>query len=286
LPLDVDPAALAAVKRQVSHFDRWVNEEGATVFHRPGRARNILELPELVELARQLGDGKIPQVRKRINRLGGGALGVFRGVQHEKAIGIELRADIFQLVQPQELQRLVADAQEYADAIAQAEGLDEEQLEKVAVERFAFLAEAARKEALRNNPKLASKVLAHELGHWIDFVPENMIPGRGNVLARIASMVGYLKHELAATPESGVQPLTKTDRNRLRSRAREIVKQDGHRPKDAGFNQLVNAEAKKLMAAERKRLGIVTLEDVQQEARPLIAWWRGTRTMEDYFKLG
>lgn len=66
-----------------------------------------------------------------------------------------------------------------------------------------------------------AEVLAHELGHLIDYLPDNALT-RGNILGRIASLRGYLKDYLAGT-EGGPGPLTADDEKRLRDEAKRLL---------------------------------------------------------------
>lgn len=67
---------------------------------------------------------------------------------------------------------------------------------------------------------LAAKVLSHELGHIMDYLPEGM-RRKGNLLSRIASLNGYLKTLLAEFP--GGEIITEKDRKRLRKEAEALA---------------------------------------------------------------
>jgi GGDEF domain-containing protein len=95
---------------------------------------SFIEMPEIVELAKRLMDGKVPKIKRALRIAGGRALGVHRGGT------IELRADIFK------------------------------------------------------DPGLAETVLAHEIGHLIDFLPHKTMK-RGNILGRIASLKSFMKKD-------------------------------------------------------------------------------------------
>lgn len=73
------------------------------------------------------------------------------------------------------------------------------------------------------DPVLLAKVLAHEMGHMIDWLPDHIIRGRGNILGRIASLRNFLKHWLASHP-MGKGELTNKDRARLRREAEKLSK--------------------------------------------------------------
>lgn len=72
------------------------------------------------------------------------------------------------------------------------------------------------------NPTIAVKVFAHELGHLVDYFPDQSMK-RGNLLGRIASLRGYLKHFLPEEPGGSAEPLTPQDRDRLRKEAKEMA---------------------------------------------------------------
>jgi hypothetical protein len=52
------------------------------------------------------------------------------------------------------------------------------------------------------NPRSIAMTLAHELGHWIDYLPDESLK-RGNILGRLGSLLSYLKQTmpLGASPE-------------------------------------------------------------------------------------
>ena len=72
------------------------------------------------------------------------------------------------------------------------------------------------------DPKLASEVLGHEIGHVIDWLPEKSFT-RGNILGRIASLKDYMKKTLPLEPGAPGE-LTEKDRMRLRLEAAKLIK--------------------------------------------------------------
>ena len=70
----------------------------------------------------------------------------------------------------------------------------------------------------------ALKTIAHEIGHLVDYKDEGTM-ARGNILGRIASLKGYLKHYMEEKP-GAPGPLTKEDKNRLMKEARMLLKAD------------------------------------------------------------
>lgn len=110
------------------------------------RKPQVIELPEIVEVAKNLMGGKYPYIARRLRAMKGMALGVF---QHP-AGKIGLKADIFK------------DTHE------------------------------------------ASRVLAHEIGHLVDWLPDKDM-NRGNVLGSIATLHQYLKTTLENWPAEKIQ---------------------------------------------------------------------------------
>lgn len=197
--------------------------------HKPGHAipddpnapAFVIELPEIVQLAKLLNEGKYPQIVEKIRALKGRALGVFKFTQGEGGAGaIELRADIFELVSKEEKRLLMERAVEYAqNAAAMNSGAD---AAKIARERYEYLLREATELAMTKNPKLASKVLAHEIGHLVDWLPDKVIHGRGNLFARIAALKNYTKTVLPNSPGAPGE-LTPADRARLRREAEKLA---------------------------------------------------------------
>ena len=126
---------------------------------------SVIELPEIVYLARELMQGKYPKIKEHLRKRN--AAGIFYG----KGEGdIQLKADIF------------------------------------------------------SNPEEAAAILSHEIGHLIDYLPDQDLK-RGNILGRIASLKKYMKHTL---PKAPGQPgeLTEKDRQRLRRIAAKLTKEE------------------------------------------------------------
>ncbi len=126
-----------------------------------------LEMPEIVEIAREMSEGKLPQVMQNLRNRN--ALGIFRTGNGD----INLKADIFK------------------------------------------------------TPGLAERVLAHEIGHLADWLPDKTM-ARGNILGRLASLKKYLKSTLEEY-EGAPGALTPKDRVRIRKIAEEELKA-GARP--------------------------------------------------------
>lgn len=128
----------------------------------------IIEMPEIVGMAKDLLGGKYPELVQKFRKRG--VLGLF-----QRDGRIQLRADI-------------------------AEDTNQ-----------------------------ASKVLAHEIGHAVDWLPDETL-SRGNILGRVASLKKYMKNQVAFKPvnlEGTTQgPLTTAERAQLAKEARVLAKKD------------------------------------------------------------
>lgn len=327
-----------------------------------------MELPEAVRFARDLMQGAYPKVREALRILKGKALGVFRSDGLGSA-EIELRADIFDLLSRDDKAKLQQEAEEYAARVSDFP----DEAAGIARDRYEYLLKQAYDEAKVRNPVAALKTLWHEIGHLVDWLPDHMIQGRGNLLGRIASLKNYLRHTLPMEPGGADRPVTPAERERLRREAekqlreelgpiREIIetvlveepiyrttgvtpdqvkalfgmdaresmpdlyawfvsqpaetkkdivrkamkgivddrlasittqeqigtrktervvrKVSGREPTQAEIVARFRDLLRKEMAARR----MADLETLKSELRPMIAWWRGTAEMEDYFK--
>lgn len=243
-----------------------------------------MELPEAVRMARSMSKrGSAPRVVESIRLLHGQALGVFRGGPLEQRI--ELRADIFRLVSDQE--RAVIKAQALKEAHAAA-GPDEDSLrtEKRAQELYAARLEEARNAALDRNPAQAAAVLWHEIGHWIDFVPDGMVQGRGNIFGHIASLKKYLGSMLAEAPDT-VDVFDKARRAQIRRQAERQV--GGRPPKDepaelAAWQAEVSRVYAEMVETLAENEGLMTRKRLLAELEPAIAWWNGSEKMPGYYE--
>ena len=78
------------------------------------------------------------------------------------------------------------------------------------------------------NPQSVAMTLAHELGHWIDYLPDESLK-RGNILGRLGSLLSYLKQTmpLGASPEPQLsgKVLTAEERRTIASDAERALRE-------------------------------------------------------------
>jgi hypothetical protein len=266
----------------------------------PNPAPYAMELPELLELARAINGRETPEVRKFLRN----AYGHFRHIPGQLDSGkIRLRADIFQLIMPDELEKMQTQANK--DALAQAsiefgEGFDPENMTKeqadfvggVAQRRFEFFWDTTREKRMQETTRQAARTLSHEIGHMADFNPEGIIRGRGNILARIATFQQYFRRWLGETPAKQGNVFTKKELQKLRRDAEKMV---GPRPpKDeeadlAAWQDAVRKQYAELRDEQEEMRGLLNRDKVRQELEDLIAWWRGIEPggqVPEYFLQG
>lgn len=119
---------------------------------------NPIDLPELIQIAKEISGGKIPGIKTLVKSL---------GYFNSKLKEIMLSRDLF-------------DAKNYDDLL---------------------------------------KVIAHELGHFIDFIPDETLK-RGNILGRIASLKDFMGKYLPFKPGDPGE-LTKEDIKRIRAEVKK-----------------------------------------------------------------
>ncbi len=187
-------------------------------------APSVIEMPEIVEFAKDLAQGKYPAIKKTLRAAGGQALGQFRPRGKGK---ISLRADIFK------------------------------------------------------DPEQAAKTLAHEIGHFVDFLPEETL-SRGNILGRIASLKKHLQSMIAEAPDSTGELFAPKERARLRTQATtEALKLRGaphSKMKDKFFRASIAPDIsriyKKKLAEEAVFRGLITKEEITAELKKLTQVWK------------
>jgi hypothetical protein len=86
----------------------------------------------------------------------------------------------------------------------------------------------ALRASLFSNPQSVAMTLAHEIGHWIDYLPDESLK-RGNILGRLGSLLSYLKQTmpLGASPEPELSGkiLTAEERRTIASDAEQALRE-------------------------------------------------------------
>lgn len=171
-----------------------------------------LALPEAVETVQALLRGQVPKLKERLRILAGNALGVFRHRDDAGQAEIELRRDLWML-DDEALARLKTEAEMYAQRTEPTPGAEQDRI------RQEYLDHLVKEHAKSNPPLIALKVLWHEIGHLVDWLPQHRITGRGNLFGHIAALKKYLRHSLPMGPGIADNPVTAADKARLRKEA-------------------------------------------------------------------
>jgi len=182
------------------------------------KSRGIVRLPEIIQIIRAVNENKIPGVKKYLAH----ALGRF--IYNSAGTGdIQVKADIF-----------LGEMLDY-ERTRNGSEWDKYQVDmRISLAGFYDLSTIVFKRewrkgfwtfmTYRRDPTLAAKVIAHELGHMVDWLgdPANAeldkTLKRGNILGRIATLKGYLKESLPGEP-LGDQPLTEAEKEELKKQA-------------------------------------------------------------------
>lgn len=244
----------------------------------PVEDRRVFGLRELVELAQLINDGKIPNV---LERLRGRAIGLLR-IKKDKA-DIHLQADLMKgipirsgLVHPSKVQSVI---NRMLDEIIKDTGLSPNDITwgKVRGRGGKVLVTFYRKD-----PTYAARVLAHEIGHLIDWLDDRMIT-RGNILGRVASLRKYMHEMLQNTPDNPESLISDEERTKLRNEAEKQVRREGYKRKDDSelFNRKVRERYADLLEEERQARGLITRQEVENELKKLTQWWNPFDTNED-----
>ena len=269
-----------SVREQPGYLDRPVPTDD------PQHTMFPMELPEAVDFMRKMAGGlTYPKVRQKLRALRGTALGFYHGGPPGS---VQLKADIWNLIHPADLVRLNAEAQAYVDANVPVDDAEGDAANRAQIKK-AYLKDAIRKlrdQRLKENPRLAGDVAWHEIGHWIDDLPDWAVNKRGNILGHVAALRGYTKDMLAALPDSAAELMTAKERAQIR---RAAEKQVGPRPRKERlierkvWSESVKAAYQELLDTAADERGLVRKKTILAELEPVIAWWYGTETIPPYY---
>jgi len=242
-----------------------------------------------VELAVRINEGKYPRIRRKLRAAGGQALGQFRSNALKGSIS--LRADIFkgELI-GSEMAKSKDDFEGFKKDMFEHSGLKEDEI------AFGIEYDPKRKRyifmAYRKDPTLSAKVLAHEIGHLVDWLPNKDLK-RGNILGRIASLKKYMRTMLEEMPDSPNEILIPQERKKIRNRLqREVAREMGgdidRVIKDKEFRQRVLDEARKRYRKEIQRIikerKLYTRQEIMEELKALTQAWKPfDETIDDGF---
>lgn len=225
-----------------------------------------MEMPEAVRVIKAL-TGVYPKVKERLGKFAG----VFRFTQGETGKGhVEILASQFDLLTPDEKASLHQEAQDYARAATEAG----DNTAKIAEERYQYLLQKAYEEARTRNPVAALKTMWHEIGHVVDWLPDHIIHGRGNLFGRIASIKNYLGHTLPFDParESG-KPVTPADKAALRDEAERQLREEMGPIKETIRKIIVEEPEWKITGVSADDIQNILRENAGKDTPELTRWF-------------
>ena len=236
-----------------------------------------MKRPELVRLAQSLM-GKIPEVREKM----GNRLGFFRADPDNPKIA--LRADIFAgpiIAELEEVKK--GDIKIAKEEIMNNVMIDNPDLvpNDVIIKTF-WNASKQRYtvRAYKRDENYASRTLAHEIGHLIDWLPDQNL-SRGNVLGHIAALRTYLKSMIQDSPDSKESLITEQDRKQVARAAASLFQPpEGHPITDEIINRRKAYRDSKIEELIRIRR-LKTRSEIMDELKALTQWWKPFNTSQN-----
>jgi hypothetical protein len=117
------------------------------------------------------------------------------------------------------------------------------------------------------NEAEALKVLSHEIGHLVDWLPTKDLK-RGNILGRVATLSNYLATTLDAIPTDPSQYLSKNDRRLIRKAAIQEARSQGADSKEE-LAAMVQAIYHDKIEEEIANRGLLTRDEIMNELKRL-----------------
>jgi len=239
----------------------------------PRYSRLPMRLTAAVRMAKALGVEAV-----KLSRARGNWRGLFKAqpAPGNPVMNILLRHDLFQLVPTVRKLEIRMAAREQAKREAPNNPDAQREIEE---DIYIGTVTQERAAALEKGAPEALKVLWHEIGHVVDYLPDQTLK-RGNLLGHIAALKGYM-NRMIQEADSQADLIPKDVRAALDKEAQKLA---GKRSED-GWADRRKAEYKRLLGEEAKRRGLVTLDEVDQETRSLLAWWAGEEEMPGYYNV-
>jgi len=183
--------------------------------------QTFLELPEMVRLYKLINDGKLPKLVERM----GNALGRLTHNRTGEA-DIKLRKDLF--AGPQIANASLKPAEARQKWAAWQKMVQNANADADIIFRQKYNRKTGKIDfkAYKRDPNYVLKIFAHEIGHFVDFLPDSIVRGRGNILGHIAALKKYAKDTLEMYPDAPGKTLSSDDMNRLQAEALDDATMD------------------------------------------------------------
>jgi len=176
--------------------------------------QTFLELPEMVKLYKLINEGKLPKLMERM----GNALG---RLTHNKTgeADIKLRKDLFAGPQIAAESLKPAEARQQWDAWQKTVQDANPDADIIFRQKYNRKTSKIDFKAYKRDPNYALKIFAHEIGHFVDYLPDYLVRGRGNILGHIAALKKYAGQTLEMYPNAPGKTLSPEDMTRLKAEA-------------------------------------------------------------------
>jgi hypothetical protein len=121
------------------------------------------------------------------------------------------------------------------------------------------------------------RTLAHEVGHWIDYLPDLTL-ARGNIFGRLGTLRGYLKSTLDQVPTDPSRVITSEERDELRKVAQKWAGPKPDKKKKpqeyenwkVAYQTYYTERIQELM----EQRNLLDKERIMEEVRGVSFWWR------------
>ncbi|HAL44850.1 MAG TPA: hypothetical protein DCP47_02880 [Phycisphaerales bacterium] len=231
----------------------------------------VLGAKELVTLASGLMEGKFPTVHRRLKIHRGRAAGVFYPAQPVGKIGLRADIAIGPIIRQARVKR---GTEEFAITAIMAELLDTG-LKTSDIHIAKNRDRSSGKTILsfyRKDLQYAAKIIAHEIGHLIDWLPDH-VTTRGNILGKIATLRGYLKHIIAALPDHPEDTLEDSIRRRLKRQANTSARKQNPKASSEDLKKTASEIYKQLLEKELANRNLISKQQITEELKNLTLWW-------------
>ena len=232
----------------------------------------LVQLRELVQLAKMLRG--TPQITRFFRRY------EIEGMFYPKS-GIKLRSSL--AIGPAATPAItvpIASAQRAIESVLshlEEEGIPRDKIHVIKWNR----GNKVRIEFIKEDPEYAAKILAHEIGHLVDYLPDETL-SRGNILGHVAVLKNFIGKTIAVAPEIQNLDLDEHDKKFLMEKARKNIR--ALYPERLAGNErerLVNQEYKRLVKEALQKRGIISRQELMTELFELSKWWRPFQEGQD-----
>jgi hypothetical protein len=125
----------------------------------------------------------------------------------------------------------------------------------------------------------ARKTVAHEIGHLVDHLPDEMIHQRGNILGRLASLKKFMGEMIADSPNRIADAITPEERKAAAKRIAKAVRAETKDKEER--KRLFKERYGEWVSAEARRRGLITKDEIMKELKAVSQAWKPFNENQD-----